>query len=100
MYKYFDVAGFEIASWKSKGLFTEEISSVMNSNGAVPNIVYDNARKKVKFNGNLLKPDKVIYNHEPIVNIYIVYRIIAATKDSSVTLKNCLFNAVKLTKKY
>ena len=53
---------------------------------------------KVKFNGNLLKQDKVTYNHGTIVNIYIVYRLTPATKDSSVTLENCLFGAVKLTK--
>ena len=44
MYKYFDAAGFEIASWKSKGLFNEEISSVSNSYEVISKIVYDNAR--------------------------------------------------------
>ena len=99
VYKYFDAVGFEIASWKPKGLFNEEISSVINSDGSVPKIVYDNVRIKVKFNGNLLKRNKVTCNHGPIVNIYNVYRLIPATKDSSVTLQNCLFGAVKLTKK-
>ena len=47
VYKYFDAVGIEIASWKSNGLFNEKISSVMNSNGSVPKIVYDNARIKV-----------------------------------------------------
>ena len=98
VYKYFDAVGFEITSWKSKGLFNEEISSVINSDGAVPKIVYDNARIKVEFNGHLLMVDKVIYNYGLIINIYIVYRSILATKDSSVTLQNCLFGAVKLTK--
>ena len=54
----------------------------MNSNGAVPKIVYDNARINVKFNGNLLKRDNVTYNHGPTVNVYIVYRLTADTKDS------------------
>ena len=98
MYKYFDAVGFEIASWKLKGLFNEEISSVMNSNGAAPKVVYDNARIGVKFNENLLKQNKATYNHRPIVNIYIVFRLGPATKDSSVTLQNCLFGAVKLAK--
>ena len=60
--------------------------------------VHDNARIKVKFNGDLLKLNKVTYNHGPIVNIYIAYRIIPTTKDSSVSLQNCLFGVVKLTK--
>ena len=88
---------FEIASWKSTGLLNEKISSVTKSYGAVPKIVYDNARIKLKFNGNLLKQNKTTYNHRPLVNIYIVYRLIPPTKDSSVTLQNCLFGAVKLT---
>ena len=58
MYKYFDAVGFEIASWESKGLLNEKTNSVGNSNGAVRKIVYDNARIKVKFNGNLLKQNK------------------------------------------
>ena len=98
VYKYFDAVGFEIVSWKSKGLFNEEISFVMNSKGAAPKIVYDNARIRVKFNGNLLKQNITTCNHRPILNIYIVYRLSHATKDSSVTLQNSLFGAVKLTK--
>ena len=70
----------------------------MNSRGAVPKIVYDNARIKIKSNGNILKQNKTTFNYGPIVNIYIVYKLIPATKDSSVTLKNCLFGTVKLTK--
>ena len=98
VFKYFKRAGFEIASWESIGLLNEKISSVGNSNGAVPQMVYDNAGIKVEFNGNFLKQDKVTYNHGPIVNIYIVSRLTPDTKDSSVTLQNCLFGSVKLTK--
>ena len=75
-----------------------KISFVTTSDGRVSKLVYDNARIKLKFNGDLLKLNKVTYNHGPIVNIYIVYRLIPTTKDSSVSLKNCLFGAVKLTK--
>ena len=98
MYKYFEQVGDEISSWESKGLFSKKISSVTTSDGRVSKLVYDNARIKVKFNGDLLKQNKVTCNHGPIVNIYIVYRLIPTTKDSSVTLQNCLFGAVKLTK--
>ena len=79
-------------------MFSEKISSVTISDGRVSKLVYDNARIKVKFNEDLLKQNKVTYNHGPIVNIYIVYRLIPTTKDSSFTLQNCLFRAVKLTK--
>ena len=69
VYKCFERAGNEVSSW---GLSNEKISSVSNSNGTVPKIMYDNARIKVKFNGNLLKQSKVTYNHGLIVNIYVV----------------------------
>ena len=98
VYKYFKTVGSEIYSWKSKGLYNEKINSVTTSGGQVPKLVNENARIKVKFIGNLLKQDKVTFNHGPIVNIYTVYRLATATKDSSVTLQKCLFGAVKLTK--
>ena len=69
---------------------------IINTQPPIP--AYNNARIKVKFNGDFLKQDKVTYNHGPIVNIYVAYRLAPATKDSSVTLQNCLFGAVKLTK--
>ena len=99
MYNYFDTLGFEIKSWKLKGLFNEKNSSFTNSNGVVPKIVYDNARIKVKFNGNLLKQNKVIYNHGSIVNVCIVYEINRNYNISTYpTLENCLFGAASLTK--
>ena len=98
MYKYFERVGDEISSWESKELFSEKISSVATSDVRVSKLVYDNARTKIKFNGDISKQNKVIYNHGPIVNIYIVYRLIPTTKDSCVTLQNYLFGAVKLTK--
>ena len=87
--------GDEISSWKSRGLFSKKNSSVTSSDGRVSKLVYDNARRS----GDLLKQNKATNNHGPIGNIYIVYRLIPPTKDSSVTLRNCLFGAVKLKKK-
>ena len=99
MYKYFEINSGKITSWKSKVLSNEKISfslRLINTQSPIP--AYDNARMKVKFNGDFLKQDKVTYNHGPIGNIYVVYRLAPPTKDSSVTLQNCLFGAVKLTK--
>ena len=53
----------------------KKTSSISNSDGTVPKIVYDNARIKVKFNGNLLNQNKVTSNDGSIVNIYVVYRL-------------------------
>ena len=61
-------------------------------------LIYNNARIKLSFNTDLLKQDKVTCNHGPIVNIYIVYKLAPGISNSGVTLENCLFGAVKLTK--
>ena len=60
--------------------------------------VYDNARIKVRFNGDLLRQNQVTYNHGPIVNIYIVYETTPDTKTSNITPENCLFGVIKITK--
>ena len=90
----------EVSSWVSKGLSHEKITSVSNSNFTVPKIVYDNAKIKVKFYGNLLKQNKVTCNLDPIVNIYGVYRLTPKINLGGIgpTLQNCLFGAVKLAK--
>ena len=55
--------------------------------------------KKVEFTGSCLKQDKITYAHGKIVNIYIVYEISKNYNISLyVTLENCLFGAVSLTK--
>ena len=77
----------------------EQIDSTKTSNyDQSPRLVYDNARMKLNFSGDLLKQDKIAYSHGPIVNIYVVYRLAPRTNNSDVTLENCLFGAVKLTK--
>ena len=58
-----------------------------------PEPVYDNTRIKLNFNTDLSKQDKITYNHEPIVNIYNVYRLAPGINNSGVTSENCLFRA-------
>ena len=46
-----------------------------------------------------MKQDGVTFNHEKVVNIYIVYEIRKSINISDYpTLENCLFGAVSLTK--
>ena len=102
VYKYFktSVKGSTtyVSSWESKGLSNEKISSITASNyNQAPSLAYDNAKVKLKFVGSLLKQDKITYNRGPIVNIYIAYRL-SPSITSDITLENCLFGAVKLTK--
>ena len=47
--------------------------------------------------GVILKQDKIACNHGSIVHIYIVYRL-SPSITSDITLENCLFGAVKITK--
>ena len=100
MYKYFKIIDNKITSWESKGLSNEKISFFpRHINNQPPSLAYDNARIKLKFNGDFFKQDKVTYNHGSIVNIYIVYRLSRfTTSTKSAILENCLFGAVKLTK--
>ena len=101
MYRYFKMVQNsvdKISLWESKGLSNDKTSSInASSSGTESKLVYDNARIKLRFIG-LLSQDKVTYNHGPTVNIYIVYILTPDTKDSDITLENCLCGAVKLTK--
>ena len=57
-------------------------------------------RIRLKFNGSCLKqPNKLTYDYGHKVNVYIVYERGASSSNySDLTLKNCLFGAVTLTK--
>ena len=81
---------------KSKGLSNEKINSIRSSNyNITPNLSYYGMKKRVEFNGNCLKQDKVTFNHEKTVNICIVYEISKSINISDYpTLANCLFRAV------
>ena len=61
---------------KSKGLSYKRINSIITSNYSItPELSYYGNKIRVKFNGSCLTPDKLIYTHEKIGNIYIVYKI-------------------------
>ena len=105
MYRYFKrIAGVfndnYIHYWQSKGLSDERINSITASNYSVsPFLDYYGTKTRVEFSGSCLKQDKVTFNHGKIVNIYIVYEISKSINISDyLTLENCLFGAVSLTK--
>ena len=52
----------------------------------------------LKFNGSSLKKDKITFNREIIVNVYIVCLLKLSHYDKYINLEKCLFGAVKLTK--
>ena len=104
MYRYFkriaDVGSCNyMYFWKSKGLSDERINSITTSNYSItPELSHHGTKTRVKLSGRCLRQDKATYNGT-IVNIYIVYEISKNCNISSyLTLENCLFGAVNLTK--
>ena len=88
-------------SWKSKGLSDSTIKPSNASNNSLAPILsyYYPSKIRAQFNGSFLKQDKVIFNHEKVVNIYIIYGLGASSSSNNdPTIKNCLFGAVALTK--
>ena len=102
MYKYLKKIGNinHISSWESKGL-SDEINKppTTPNNSLAATLKYSGRRILVKFNESCLKQDKITFNHGTIVNINIAYDL-KSTLDynEDITLENCLFGAVKLTK--
>ena len=89
-----------ILSWKFKGLSDENIKPPSRSNKLLnPSLDFVSTKARVRFNGDCLKQEKISFNHGKIVNICIVYKIEKSVNISSyLTIGNCLFGAVKLTK--
>ena len=81
MYRYFKIVdgvgnGRYIYYWQSKGLSDERSNSIKVCNyGVTPFLDYYGTKARVEFSGSFLKEDKVTFNLEKIVNIYIVYEI-------------------------
>ena len=87
--------------WKSKDLSDKTIKLPATSNNSLtPTLNYYNESKiRVKFTGSCWKQDEVTFNHGKVVNINIVYELGASSSSNSdPAMKNCLFNAVTLTK--
>ena len=56
------------------------INSIKISNRSItPKLNYYGTKTRVEFNGRCLKQDKVTFNHEKVVHIYIVYEVKALT---------------------
>ena len=89
-----------ISSWISKGLSDESFKPPTTSDNSLnPILNYYGTKRRVKFTGSCLQQPKITYNHEKVVNIYIIYELGASSSHfDDPTLKNCLFGAVTLTK--
>ena len=89
-----------ISSWKSKGLSNESFKLPTTSDNSLnPTLNYYGTKIRVQFTRSCLKQPKITYNHGKVVNIYIVYELLASSSHfDDPPLKNCLFSAVTLTK--
>ena len=89
-----------VLSWKSKGISNWSIKPTATSdNSLTPELNYYGTKTRAKFIKSCLKQSKTSYTHGKVVNVYIVYELGASSSnDSDRTLKNCLFDAVTLTK--
>ena len=93
-------SGNYIYFWKSKGLFDENITApTTNDYNLNPQLSFLGTKTRAKFKKSCLKQNKIIYDRGKIANIYNVYEISKNYDISSyLTLENCLFGAVSLTK--
>ena len=104
VYRYFKTVSANdsnVLSWKSKGLSDESIRPPTTSNKIFnPLVDYVGTKIRVKFNGDCLTQEKITFNDGKIVNIYNFYELEKSVNISSYpTAENCLFGAVKLTKR-
>ena len=85
---------------KTKGLSNESIEVVSASDHTLsPSINYYGEKIRLKFNGSVLQQKIVTYNYKKVVNVYVVYEVTSFHDiDNYQTLKNALFEAVKLIK--
>ena len=102
MYRYFKMITNTnyISSWKSEGLSAESIKPPATSdNSLTPASSYYGTKTRIKVTGSCLKQSKISYTHGKVGNIYIVYELGACRSHvNDLTLKNCLFGGVTLTK--
>ena len=101
----FKRSGASVNSWKSSGIHDEDdaiLSAVYNSLNALPRLIItsENFKFKVRFSGNMLKQDKIHYNHGKLVNIYITYKLQIRTNNNlDFAIENALVGAVKIKKR-
>ena len=105
MRKYFKLNSIvnvidRVLSWRSKGISNESIKPPTTADNSLsPKLSYYGTKMRAQFTGSYLKQPKFIFTYIKLVNIYIVYELIASSSHiSDPTIKNCLFGAVTLTK--
>ena len=78
-YRYFkrvNTTNDHILSWKSKGLSDESTKPPTTTNNILNHLLhYAVTKTRVELKGSCLKQDKISFDHEKVVNVYIVYEM-------------------------
>ena len=73
-----------VLSWQSKGLSNESIKPPTTSDNSLnPRLSYNGTKIRVQFTGSCLKQPKFTFTHKKVVNIYIVYELVASSSHIS-----------------
>ena len=92
-----------ILQWKLKDIYDNSnknvLNSVQNTKNISPDIKNINSQLYVSFNGNYFQQDPITIPNN-VINIYVVYKLdpIRSTRDTTFTIQNALFSAIKITK--
>ena len=87
-----------VFSWKSIGLSDEKIKCSRETYS--PTLSFDKEKIYLIFNSDILAQEKIAYNHESIVNIYVIYTLLYWHNSTTDYLKSCLFGATAFDKKW
>ena len=94
----------DISEWKSTGIYNysrrSNMNALANSKNDLPNLKND-GRMHVYLSGNHFQQIKLIIPiNNNAINIYCVYKLdpIASSRDTSFTIQNALFGAMRITK--
>ena len=100
----FGITSKYISEWKSTGIYNyssdSNMNAVANAKSDLPNLKND-GRMHIHLSGNHFQQNKVIIpNNNNVINIYCVYKLdpIASSRDTSFTIQNALFGAMRITK--
>ena len=94
---------YGILEWKPKDIYDNSnknvVNSVQNTKTIAPDIKNINGQLYVSFNGNYFEQYPITIPNN-VINIYCVYQLdpISSTRDTTFTIQNALFGAIKITK--
>ena len=100
----FNFSSGKISIWKSTGIFNYLDNSSMNSVGNLGNdlpALKNDGRMYAYLSSNHFEQNKVVIpNNNNVINIYCVYELqpIVPSRDTTFTVQNALFGAIKITK--